>query len=198
MILWFKNLPPKNIDFSNWNSFISNTWFRKNYMKFVYLLMVIIYILPTLLGSSFNLKIKNSFIDHTGNSYVSYLLFFIYTIFIISITFILHELLHIIVIYTKDDISLTHSGIFFWINTNAILSKTEFWLFMTLPIIILSLIPFIISFLINGYIKSFMLFICWINLMIASSDIINSILILVKPNNTIFCKGYYKQKPQQV
>ena len=195
MILWFKNLPKKDIDFSKWIPFIKNEWLRKNYMKFVYLLMGVLFIVPSLFESNFyNKQIKNTFADSIANSIVCYFISGVYVVLIIAIIFILHELLHIAVVYNMNDISLTHSGVFFWLNTNAVLSKIQFWLFMTLPIIGLSAVPFIISLFINGYIKSLMFFICWVNLIIASSDIINSILILIKPNNTLFCRGYYRAK----
>lgn len=195
MILWFKNLPKKDIDFSKWIPFIKNEWLRKNYMKFVYLLMGVLFIVLSLFESNFyNKQIKNTFADCISNSIIGYFISLVYVVLIIVIIFILHELLHIAVVYNMDDISLTHSGIFFWLNTNAILSKMQFWLFMTLPIIGLSAVPLIISLFINGYIKSLMIFICWVNLIIASSDIINSILILIKPNNTLFCRGYYRAK----
>ncbi|WP_420808478.1 DUF3267 domain-containing protein [Clostridium manihotivorum] len=158
--------------------------------------MGVVYVLPGLLGSDFNrLQTPNTFVVYEGNSLITFYIRSFYTVVVIALIFIVHELLHIIVIYKKDNISFTHSGLFFWINTNAILSKMEFWFYMTLPIIGLSLVPFIISiFVSTGYLKSFMLFIAWVNLIIASSDIINSILILIKPNNTLFCRGYYRKK----
>jgi hypothetical protein len=39
-----------------------------------------------------------------------------------------------------------------------------------------------------------LIYICWVNLIIASADIINSILILMKPNNTLFYRGYYRRE----
>ena len=80
---------------------------------------------------------------------------------------------YVIVIKKKGDISLTCSGIF-WLNTNAILSKIRFWIFMSLPFIVLSVVPAVISFYISGNIKSIILFICWINAIISASDIYNS------------------------
>lgn len=50
MIMWFKNLPSTDIDFSKWKPFIKNPWYRKHYMKFVYLLMISILIIPNLFG----------------------------------------------------------------------------------------------------------------------------------------------------
>ena len=108
------------------------------------------------------------------------------------LVFIIHECLHIFVINKKGDISLTFSGIFFWLNTNATLSKTRFWVFMSLPLIALSVVPAIVSFYVSGNIKSILLFVSWINLLISSSDIINSFLIAIKPKNSVFCRGYYR------
>ncbi|MCU5198235.1 DUF3267 domain-containing protein, partial [Bacillus mobilis] len=110
------------------------------------------------------------------------------------LVFIIHECLHIIVINKMGDISLTCSGIFFWLNTNAILSKARFWIFMSLPIIVLSVVPAIISSFVSGNIKSILLFICWINTFISASDIYNSFLIAMKPKNSFFCRGYFQVK----
>lgn len=145
-------------------------------MKFVYVLQIIIFLIPNYFGVSFtDLNI-------------------FYLIIIGILVFIIHECLHIIVINNKGDISLTRSGIFFWLNTNAILSKARFWTFMSLPIIVLSVIPAIISSFVAGNIKSILLFVCWINSIISASDIYNSLLIAMKPKHSIFCRGYYKVK----
>ncbi len=145
-------------------------------MKFVYVLQIIIFLLPYYFGASFT---------HIN---------IFYLIIIGIFVFIIHECLHIIVINKKSDISLTRSGIFFWLNTNAILSKARFWTFMSLPIIVLSVIPAIISSFVSGNIKSILLFVCWINSIISASDIYNSLLIAMKPKHSIFCRGYYKVK----
>jgi hypothetical protein len=111
---------------------------------------------------------------------------------IIVVVFVIHEALHMIVINKKGDMSLTFKGIYFWLNTNAILSKKRFWIFMSLPFIGLTVIPAIASFFVSGELKALLLFISWFNLIISSADIVNSILILLKPNNAMFCKGYYR------
>ncbi|WP_019419568.1 DUF3267 domain-containing protein [Paenibacillus sp. OSY-SE] len=179
MMLWFRNLPQINMDFSEWTPFIQNNWFRKNYMKFVYLLMLAIFLAPNLLGEGF--------------SFLSTFTLLTLLLIIVAV-FIVHEFLHVLVIHNKGDISLTVKGIFFWINTNEILSKKRFWIFMSLPIIVLSVLPGIISCYSSGSIKSLMLFIGWVNLIISSSDIVNSFLILIKPNKTVFWRGYYQVK----
>ncbi|MGG0301704.1 DUF3267 domain-containing protein [Bacillus albus] len=164
------------MDLSEWNPFIQNNWHRKHYMKFVYVLQIIIFLIPHYFRASFtDLNI-------------------FYLIIIGILVFIIHECLHIIVINNKGDISLTRSGIFFWLNTNAILSKARFWIFMSLPIIVLSVVPAIISSFVSGNIKSILLFVCWINAIISASDIYNSLLIAIKPKHSIFCRGYYKVK----
>ncbi|WP_144488283.1 DUF3267 domain-containing protein [Bacillus sp. ABP14] len=164
------------MDLSEWHPFIQNNWHRKHYMKFVYVLQIIIFLIPHYFGASFtDLNI-------------------FYLIIIGILVFIIHECLHIIVINNKGDISLTCSGIFFWLNTNAILSKARFWIFMSLPILVLSVIPAIISSFVSGNIKSILLFVCLINAIISASDIYNSLLIAIKPKHSIFCRGYYKVK----
>ncbi|MED0998695.1 DUF3267 domain-containing protein [Bacillus mobilis] len=144
--------------------------------RFVYVLQIIIFLIPYYFGESFT---------HIN---------IFYLIILGSLVFIIHECLHIIVINKMGDISLTCSGIFFWLNTNAILSKARFWIFMSLPIIVLSVVPAIILSFVSGNIKSILLFVCWINAIISASDIYNSLLIAIKPKNSIFCRGYYHVK----
>ncbi|MBY0121965.1 DUF3267 domain-containing protein [Bacillus sp. S/N-304-OC-R1] len=162
------------MDLSEWTPFIPNHWFRKHYMKFVYLLQVIIFLIPYFFGGWF---------PHITT----------FVLFLIGLlVFITHETLHIIVINKKGDISLTFRGLFFWLHTNAVLSKQRFWVFMSLPFIVLSVVPVIVSFFVTEDIRSIFLFVCWINSLISASDIINSFLIAIKPKNSVFCKGYYQ------
>ncbi|MCG7344705.1 DUF3267 domain-containing protein [Sporosarcina sp. ACRSL] len=174
MIVWFRHLPQIHLDSAEWKPFIHNPWFRKHFMKFVYVLMVIFFLAPNWFGVGF-----------TQISILPLLS-------IIVSVFVLHEALHILVINKKDDISLTFKGIYFWLHTNAILSKKRFWVFMSLPFIVLTVIPAIASFFVSGDIKSILLFSSWFNLIISSADIVNSILILLKPNKSVFCRGYYR------
>lgn len=174
MILWFRHLPQISMDLVEWTPFIKNDWFRKNFMKFVYLLQIIIFLM-SLFFDVWSVPIDT------------------FSLILIGIfVFIIHESLHIVVINKKGDISLTFRGIFFWLHTNAVLSKTRFWIFMSLPLIGLSVVPAIVSFYVSGNIKSILLFVSWINLWISSSDIINSFLIVIKPKNSVFCRGYYR------
>ena len=154
IIIWFRHLPQISMDLSEWTPFIQNNWHRKHYMKFVYVLQIIIFLIPYYFGADFT---------HIN----------IFYLIIIGIcVFIIHEFTRYCY-KEKGDISLTCSGIF-WLNTNAILSKIRFWIFMSLPIIVLSVVPAVISFYISGNIKSIILFICWINAIISASDIYNS------------------------
>lgn len=174
MIIWFRHLPQISMDLVEWTPFIKNDWFRKNFMKFVYLLQIIIFLM-SLFFDVWSVPIDT------------------FALILIGIfVFIIHESLHIVVINKKGDISLTFRGIFFWLHTNAVLSKTRFWIFMSLPLIGLSVVPAIVSFYVSGNIKSILLFVSWINLWISSSDIINSFLIVIKPKNSVFCRGYYR------
>lgn len=170
MILWFQNLPKISLDLSEWKPFIKNIWFRKHYMKFVYLLMVTFFLVPYWFFGETKFPL----------------------ILIIVLVFLIHEALHILAINNKGDISLTFRGIYFWLNTNAILSKKRFLVFMSLPFIVLSVIPAITSFFVSGDSKALILFISWFNLIISSSDIVNSLLILLKPNKSVFYRGYYR------
>lgn len=174
MILWFRHLPELHMNLVEWNPFIQHRWFRENYMKLVYFLQFIIFLFPFIYGG---------WLPHVH----------LFVLILIGIlVFITHEALHIIVIYKKGDISLTFSGIFFWLHTNAILSKLRFWFFMSLPFIALSILPFIISFFATGEFKSILFFISWINAMFSASDIVNSFLIAIKPKNSLFRNGYYR------
>ncbi|HDR8171965.1 DUF3267 domain-containing protein [Bacillus cereus group sp. RP37] len=164
------------MDYSEWTPFIQNNWYQKHYMKFVYLFQIIIFMIPYFFETSFT---------HIN---------IFYLIIIGILVFIIHECLHILVISKKGDISLTFSGIFFWLNTNATLSKIRFWVFMSFPVIALSVVPAMMSFFASGNIKSILLFICWINTFISASDIYNSFLIAMKPKNSFFCRGYYQVK----
>ncbi|SOC43867.1 putative zincin peptidase [Ureibacillus acetophenoni] len=173
MILWFRHFPKISMDTAEWKPFIKNDWFRVHYMKFVYLLQA------TLILFAF-------FIDFGYRSINQFTL-----ILIGVIVFIIHEVLHVIVIYNKGDISLTFSG-FFWLNTNAVLSKMRFWTFMSLPLIGLSVVPAILSLFVSGEIQSILIYISLLNLIISGSDIFNSFLIAIKPKNSVFCRGYYR------
>ncbi|WP_213621274.1 DUF3267 domain-containing protein [Paenibacillus sp. J22TS3] len=175
MIVWFRHLPQVDLDGAEWKPFIQNPWFRNHFMKFVYFIMAAFII--GFIG----------LLEFSGVTNVPLGL-------IVLFVFIIHEVLHILVIYTKGDISLTFSGIFFWLNTDAVLSKRRFWVFMSLPFIGLSVIPAAASLFVSGHPQSLLLIISWVNLIISSSDLVNSCLILLKPNKSEFCRGCYRVK----
>ena len=173
MIYRVKTPPPAEIDFSEYKPFIRNDWFRNHYMFFAYGLMALLAVLFFATG-----RMKG----------VSYFL----RIPVFVLVFLVHELLHILVIYRIGDIYLSHSGLFFWMNTNAEMSKGRFWLFMTLPLLTLTLVPAALLLLNTGASRPYLLYIAWSNAIIASADIINSPLILLKPNGSVFCRGFCK------
>lgn len=173
MLYFMKPLPDGVIDISDWNPFLKNEWFREHFMYFVYILQA------TLVIFSMRLGVWNSI-----NFFISMGLF----IFV----YIIHELLHLIVIWKAGDISITHSGIFFWITSGAVLGKLRYFTFICLPFIGLTVLPVIVSFFCRRELRSIAVYIAWVNSIIAGADIINSILIVIKPNNSVFYRGYYK------
>ncbi|MGD6902130.1 DUF3267 domain-containing protein [Bacillus infantis] len=182
MIHWFRHLPQLHMKSSEWIPFIHNSWFREHFMKFAYLLQIVVFLVPGLLGGLFS-----------GIP--------LYMLILIGIAvFIVHELLHIVTVYKKGDISLTFSGIFFWLNTNAILSKRRFLVFMSLPFIGLSVVPAIAALFVSGEMQTLLLFVSWINFILSAADIINSFLIAIKPKGAVFCRGYYRivQQGEQI
>ena len=173
MIYWVKTPPQADIDYNEYRPFIRNDWFRKHYMFFAYGLMALLAVLFFVTG---------------GMKGVPSLL----RIPVFVLVFLVHELLHILVIYRIGDIYLSHSGLFFWMNTNAKMSKGRFWLYRSLPLLMLTVVPAALLLLNTGTCRPWLLYIAWSNAIIASSDIINSPLILLKPNDSVFCRGYYK------
>ena len=174
MLYFMKPIPKGTIDTTGWKPCIKNQWFKNHFMYFVYCLQA------ALLISS----IKSG-VWGFSSAIIKVVLFIC--------TYVIHELLHMIVIYKAGDISITHSGIFLWINSGAVLNKLRFFVFMSLPFISLTVIPAILSIFLSGKIKDIAVYVSWINSIIAGSDIINSVLIAIKPKNTLFYKGYYKE-----
>lgn len=173
MFYFLKPLPEGKIDTAEWKPVIRNQWFRNYFMYFVYCLQAVLVVLSSIYG-----------IWKFSNILLRSVLF-------IS-TFLIHELLHVVVIYKAGDISLTHSGIFFWITSGAVLRKWRFFLFMSLPFIALTLVPAALCCLVTESMRDIMGYIAWVNAIIAGSDIINSVLIAIKPGNSVFYRGYYK------
>ena len=159
------------MDFSKWKPYIKNAWFLKHFMKFSLGLQVLLVLISIVLG-----------VWNFAN--------WVIRIIIFIAVLIIHELLHILVVYKIGDVGVTYSGTSLWISSNAIMSKNRYWLFIMLPLIVLTIIPGLLS-LINGFATEALKYIAWINAIIASSDIINSILIAIQPSNAKFCKGYF-------
>lgn len=110
--------------------------------------------------------------------------------------YFVHELLHMAVIYRAGDVSITHSFMFLWITSGAILGKCRFFVFMSLPFIILTAVPAIVCPFLSGEWRSMTVYIAWINSVIAGSDLINAVLIAIKPSRTMFYRGYYRTEDQ--
>ena len=175
MIYWGKSLPKFSIDVNEYRPFIKNDWFRKNYMFFAYGLMIILFITSWCIGIYRKLPL-----------YVELVIFLV--------VYIVHESLHIITVCTKGDLYLTHSGLYFWLTPDAVLPKGRFWIFITLPLLVLTGVTGITGFFVSGPLSDYLFYIAWINSIIAGSDIINSFLIAIKPSGTVYYRGYYKKE----
>lgn len=188
-MIWFKPLPPTKMDFSGWQPFIKQPWFRERYMTFVYIWMALVFVAPGLSGRSISGRAAVALQEQAGmGSAAAYALL----VLLLPVIFIVHELLHIMVIYRAGDISLTSRGIFFWLNTDAVLGKGQFWLFMSLPLLTLSGVTGVSALALSGWAGTLMLYIAWVNLIISSSDLFNSVLIALKPGGSRFCRGYWR------
>ena len=174
MIKWVTKLPETEIDTNEYKPFIKNEWFRKHYMKFVYALMLLLLIPVSLMTTSMN---DIPFLLRLG---------------IIVPVFLIHEVLHILVVFKIGNLYLMHSGIYFWLHSDAHMSKIRFWIFMTLPFLVLTVLPIITKIFYTGTFEPYLAYIAWINAIMAGSDILNSMLILIKPRNSVFWRGYYK------
>lgn len=175
MIHWMTPAPALQIDYNEYKPFIANDWFRRNYMWFAYGLMIVIGNIAFFTGGLV-----------AGN--------FLIKLLICLIVYPIHELLHVLVAAPKGEIYLTHSGLYLWLTPDFPMCKWHFWLFMTLPLIMLTVLPAIGSFFAPDSIRPFLVFIAWINSVIAGSDLINSPLIFIKPNGSVFYRGFYKTK----
>lgn len=184
MIYFMKPLPAREVNLADWTPFIRNRWFRNHFMYFVYCLQVVLTVSSILLG-----------VWNFADFYAKAGLF-------VSV-YLIHELLHLIVIWKAGDISITHSGIFFWITSGAVLSKRRFLVFMCLPFAVLTVLPAVACIFtcvqarllgsLLAEIKYVAAYIAWVNAIIAGADIINSVLIVTKPQNSVFYRGYYRR-----
>ena len=65
-------------------------------------------------------------------------------------------------------------------------------MFMSLPSLVLTVIPMCLLPYVKGVIFDGLLYVLWINAIIAGADINNSVLIAIKPAKAVFYRGYYK------
>ena len=144
MIRWVQTVPQPEIDHSQYRPFIRNDWFRKHYMVFAYGLMALLTVLLFVTGGM------------RGVYYPVRLPIFM-------LVFLVHELLHILVVYRLGDIYLSHSGLFFWMNPNAEMSKGRFFLYMSLPLLMLTLVPAALLLPDTGAFRPYLRYIAWSN-----------------------------------
>ena len=135
MIYWNKSLPKLNIDYEKYKPCIKNEWFRKNYMYFAYGLMIMLFALATITGGF-----------RAGNLWIRILIF--------PFVYVIHESLHVLSVFRKGDIYLNYfGGIYLWMTPNFELSKSRYWIFMTLPLLILTGFTGIASLFTTGAVK---------------------------------------------
>ncbi len=72
------------------------------------------------------------------------------------------------------------------------MSKKRFLMFMSLPLFVLTVIPLCLLPYAKGVIFDGLLYVLWMNAIIAGADIINTVLIAIKPAKAVFYRGYYK------
>ena len=175
MIYWFKNMPPKLTEFDDWVPLLQNDFLKKNHILIAQGLGVIILLLGIKTMFSTAVELFNQIL-----------------IPIIIFILLLHESLHVLPVIKYGDISLNIKSGFFWVKTNAELSKKHQILYLSLPLIILSVIPLFLALFFSEQLKFLLIFISFINIACSTSDILNLFYVISKPNNSIFCMGNYR------
>ena len=173
MVRWVKTMPAPEIDHSVYRPFIRNDRFRKNYMIFAYGLMAVLAVLCFLTGGERGVPVYLWLVSFAA-------------------VFLVHESLHILVAYTGGDIYMTRRGLYFWLQPDMEMSKGRFFLFMSLPLLTLTVLPAVLLFFLSGPAASWLKWIAWVNAFIAGSDILNTVLIPFKPRDAVFYWGYYR------
>ena len=173
MIHWVKTMPPAKGDLTGYRPFIRNDWFRRHYMVFTYSLMAVLTVLAFLTCRCGEISLLMRYLLPVA-------------------VFLVHELLHILVVYRIGELYMTHSGIYFWLQSDAKMRKGRYWVFMSLPLIMLTFVPAMALLWVSGPARQYLEYIAWANAIIAGSDIINSVLILLKPRDSVFYWGYYR------
>ena len=64
---------------------------------------------------------------------------------------------------------------------------------MSLPLIGLTVVPAIACAFLSGECRAALAYMAWVNAVIAGSDIINSVLIAIKPRHALFYRGYCRE-----
>lgn len=182
MIYWFKYMPEKIMYDKELFPVIKNKWIRNNTILFANALSIVFII-------AFHLFYENPvkiFIEVISP-------IFMIPVLLIGLVFILfiHELLHSAVVLGKDDMSVTFNKGAIFIITNAELSKAHWFIFISLPLIALTIIPFGVSFFIADDIASILRYISVLNLALSLIDIINIPNIITKPKDAVFWRGMY-------
>ena len=111
--------------------------------------------------------------------------------------FLVHESLHILAVHSCRDIYMTRRGLYFWLQPDMEMSKGRFFLFMSLPLLVLTVLPALLAFFVSGPAGAWLKWIAWINAIIAGSDIINTVLIPFKPRGAKFYWEYYRTGNRQ-
>lgn len=196
MIYWFKYMPEKIIQNKTLFPVVKNEWLRKNNILLGNILSIIIfialkrfYIKGARIFATAIIKMFSTQIIEKEVLVISIFIGFM----IISIIFIviIHELLHMIVVLGKDDMSVTFSKGVIWVNTNADLSKIRQFIFISLPLIVLTVIPIFISFFVSDDIADMLRFISVFNFGVSSFDVLHIPHIILKPKNAVFWRGMY-------
>lgn len=172
IIIWFRHLPQISMDLSEWTPFIQNNWHRKHYMKFVYVLQIIIFLIPYYFRADFT---------HINIFYLIIIGMCLYYSWI-STRYCYKE---------KGDISLTCSGIFlvkYKCNSiqNKILDLYEFAYYCIIGRSCRYIVLYIRKYKINHFIY-----------MLDKSNnfrfrYLQFILITIKPKNSIFVEVIIK------
>jgi len=178
MIYWFIELPPKPFDdnIKIWKLVIPYKWLRECFMAVVYLLQfVLVIVLMTYIRNytpkyDYDINSQSVILIYKIFSYISNHRSIIY-ITIITMP-VIHELLHIAVIFNKGDFSITFKHFFFWITSNAEMSKFRYFTFTFLPLFILAGIPFILSFFAFNTLAFIFRVIALYNLIISTASVL--------------------------
>lgn len=167
MIYLFKDLPDADIDTSQWHMMLENTMIKKLYSIATYLFMPVLVVALYLLKYDFFYLPKVIQSDNMPG-FLSPILWMI----LILVILLVHELLHIVTIYKRGNVSVTFSRLFVRVNTNVVLRKSQRILCVIFPLLILSAIPGVIAlFIVSIEIKSILNFICWTNLILSGYDV---------------------------